>query len=85
MKHVMHVELPGGAGWQWLQEFDHEAYDGRGFGTFTMDKSQAKRFDNVETMFEFWRKVPDCFKVRPDGRPNRPLTALNVEFSTVED
>lgn len=69
---------------EFLKTFDHEAYDGRGFGTFTRHVAEAMHFPDHPAAFEFWRRVPKCKRRRPDGKPNRPLTALTVEiYATV--
>lgn len=65
---------------QYLESFDHEADGGCGYGTFTFDKNKAMKFDNFTLAVEFWRKVPDCMPLRPDGRPNRPLTCTTWDF-----
>ena len=66
---------------QFLRDFDHEAHDGRGEGEFTSDIEKAKEFANLVEAIEFWRRVPKCRPLRPDGKPNRPLTATTCEFS----
>lgn len=63
---------------QWVATFDHDAYDGRGYGTFTDKVNDAKRFHSNAAAFEFWRRRSRVKPTRPDGKPNRPLTALSV-------
>lgn len=65
---------------QYLESFDHEADGGRGYGTFTFDRDRAMKFDNFAHAIEFWRKVPRCMPLRPDGEPNRPLTCTTWDF-----
>jgi len=65
---------------QYVESFDHEAHDGRGYATFTSDLAKAMKFKQHGDAFEFWRKVPNNKKKRPDGKPNRPFTALSVEI-----
>lgn len=51
----------------------------------TADKSRAKRFDSREVFTE-WRTVSNVQPERPwDGRPNRPLTGLNIDIFKAED
>lgn len=45
----------------------------------TSDRSIARRFkDHAEALAE-WRTVSHVEAIRPDGRPNRPLTGLVIE------
>lgn len=62
----------------YLRAFDHEAHGGQGEGVFTNDLDQAMRFADSEAAFSFWRRVSRIRPVRPDGKPNRPLTALTI-------
>lgn len=69
---------------QYLQSFDHEAHGGIGFATFTNDPTKAMHFKtNIEAL-EFWRKVPNNKRLREDGKPNRPLTALTVTITRAD-
>lgn len=70
---------------QWLKSFDHEAHNGLGDGVFTAEPSRAMRFDSFAEALEFWKKVPLCNPMRPDGKPNRPLSATTVTFDEVDD
>lgn len=67
----------------YLKSFDHEHDNGTGWGEFTKDIMRAKQFDTREELFEFWTRVPKCRSWRPDGQPNRPLTALSVTIEPV--
>lgn len=54
---------------------------------FTRDPAEALTFDSFAHGFEFWRQESTSIPVRPDGRPNRPLTAFGIEcvdIATVE-
>lgn len=44
----------------------------------TPDIAEAHRFTSFLEATECWRRIPERTPVRPDGRPNRPLTALAV-------
>jgi len=68
---------------QWLKSFKHEAFGGRGHGEFTDDLDEAMRFANNAEAFEFWGKQSKTVPYRPDGRPNKPMTALTVEIETL--
>ncbi len=45
----------------------------------TPDVDKATKFDGPDA-FELWRKPDPRRPLRPDGRPNRPLTAFTVEI-----
>lgn len=47
--------------------------------TATPHKSDALRFASAVEAFALWRSTSTRTPVRPDGRPNRPLTAWTIE------
>jgi hypothetical protein len=61
-----------------LMSYDPEAHEGRGHTEFTDVLDKAIRFSSVHEAIEFIRQVPKNKPTRPDGKPNRPLTALNL-------
>jgi hypothetical protein len=63
---------------QWIESFDFEAFGGQGFGSFTRDKRKAMQFADVGEAFAFWRTRSRRRPLRPDGKPNRPLTSTHV-------
>lgn len=65
---------------QFLKSADFEAHGGRGFMTFTEDIDRAMTFPDATAAITFWRTQSKTVPKRPDGRPNRPLTALTVEI-----
>lgn len=40
--------------------------------------AHAKVFDDAHAALNFWRTVSPTAPVRPDGNPNRPLTAYTI-------
>ncbi len=68
---------------QWLLAFDFDAHGGKGFGQFTRDKMQAKRFPDLLAAFNFWRTTSAVRPMRGDGNPNRPLTCLTVQADPI--
>ena len=68
---------------QWLETFDHEAYGGQGYGTFTNDITKAKRFATASEALKFWGRQSTVRPLRPDGLPNKPLTALTVAIDPI--
>jgi hypothetical protein len=68
---------------QFLESFDHDAYDGRGYGEYTARPSKAKHFNSYGEALDFWGKRSTVKPLREDGKPNRPLTALTVVIETL--
>lgn len=69
---------------QWIEWFDPDAsatdppsYP-TGDGAATMDPAKALRFDTAADALAFWKQTSRVVPMRPDGKPNRPLTALTV-------
>lgn len=68
---------------QYLKTFDFEAHDGTGEISFTRDPDDAKQFADIGEAFAFLKRQPDCRPIRPDGHPNRPLTATTWEVKAI--
>jgi len=64
---------------QYLESFDVEAHDGRGTAAWTGDLESAMRFEDLVSAVGAWQTISKKRPRRPDGKPNRPLTAFNVE------
>ena len=64
----------------YLRSFDHEAFDGQGNADFTDEIADAMRFADHGKAMEFWNRIPKCKPLRPDGKPNKPLSATTVEI-----
>lgn len=58
---------------------------GRGAVVFTHEPAKARRFDTKTACFAAWSATHQRAPVRPDGRPNKPLTAYHAEFLPLED
>jgi hypothetical protein len=67
----------------YLERFDHEANGGLGFGAFTTDPAKALRFVDFAEAMQFWNKVPLSRPLRPDGKPNKPLSATSIAIEPV--
>jgi hypothetical protein len=48
-------------------------------------RAAALRFTDPTDAFELWRSVDPRDPVRPDGRPNRPLTAFTITVVPEEE
>ena len=69
---------------QFVESFNHEAVNGRGYGCFTKDIRLAMQFATMGEAIAFWRRVPKNRPTRPDGKPNRPLTALTITIERMK-
>lgn len=65
---------------QYLESYDPEAYDGRGDVSFTQDIRKAMRFSNTGEAMAFAMQTSKKRPLRPDGKPNKPLTAFHLMF-----
>jgi hypothetical protein len=68
---------------KYLAAFDPDAYQGRGLIRWTRDRSKAIAFPDFPAAALFWKTRSKVTPTRPDGRPNRPLTAYSVTFETI--
>lgn len=68
---------------QFLEWYDPDLPGEGALAGFTRDASKAKTFPDGAAALEEWRRVRSVDPVRPDGKPNRPLTAFTVELVEV--
>ena len=68
---------------QYLKSFDFEADNGLGFGVFTDRIEEAMLFPDLVAASTFWKTQSKVRPRRPDGKPNRPLTATTITFVKV--
>jgi hypothetical protein len=73
----------GGYKGMYVASYDPDAFGGRGEIVFTGTLSAAKQFPDQAAAFECWRQRSTVEPSRPDGKPNRPLTAYTVEMVRV--
>jgi hypothetical protein len=66
----------------YVKHYDPAAFNGRGNLVTTPDKDLAHRFPDAIAAAEYWRQSVGR---RPDGKPNRPLTAWTVDIQPRED
>ena len=67
----------------YVRSFDPSAHDGRGDLEVTDDIDQALVYPSINEAMMAWRAVPANRPRRPDGKPNRPMTAFSVELVPV--
>lgn len=81
---VIHSEWPQDGRPAYVRRFDPDANGGLGEVIWTQDVRLAWRFrDQVEAM-EYWRQPSTVLPLRPDGKPNRPLTAYSISVIPVD-
>jgi hypothetical protein len=68
----------------WLVDDDVDARDGRGTLQLSQDPAEARVFAHIGEALDYWRRPSQKTPLRPDGRPNRPLTAFTVELRSLE-
>ncbi len=64
----------------YLASYDPEAADGNGAAEWTPDPTQAMTFATAEAATACYHAIPRNRPLRPDGKPNRPLTIFSVAF-----
>lgn len=70
--------------WRYLESYDVNGDEGRGVVVLTDDKAKAIRFPTMREAMEAWRQQSTAVPLRPDGEPNRPLTAYHAAFEVVD-
>ena len=83
MKNVVMQLLDHPQGQVYLRSYDPDAYGGRGHARVTPDVAAAARFPDVVEGWKEWKRESTVLPLRPDGQPNRPLTAYTVTFVEV--
>lgn len=73
-------QIPHGS---WVQSYNPDAHDGYGDVTWTTDPEQALAFTDPSAALDCYRLVPLNRPTRPDGQPNRPLTAFTIEVEEI--
>ena len=61
----------------WLVWYDPAGNNGNGDAAWSHDPADAARFTDWEWA-ELWTAAPANRPLRPDGKPNRPITMLNL-------
>jgi len=57
--------------------------DGHGVLRVSGKQSEAKVFATSSEAIDFWRQPSSFVPLRPDGEPNRPLTAFTIEIEAL--
>ena len=67
----------------YLEWSDPDANFGKGDDRWTPDLAKAKRFLTFKDAIACWKAQSKFVPKRPDGKPNRPLTAWSVTIEEV--
>jgi hypothetical protein len=62
----------------YLEAYDVDAFGGRGHSALTTDPAKALTWASPSDVVEAWREQSTVRPQRPDGKPNRPLTAYTM-------
>jgi hypothetical protein len=68
---------------KYVKSFDPDAHQGRGAVTAVPKPEDALQFATTIEALELWKRVSTKHPLRPDGKPNRPLTAYSVELKSI--
>lgn len=67
---------------QYVKTYDpHDGVHGR--IEVTADLQHAMHYDDIAAAMTEWKRINKNHPWRPDGKPNRPLTAFTVELVNV--
>jgi hypothetical protein len=63
----------------YVKAYDPDFRWGRGEIVGTKDKDEALKFETLQGALTEYRRTSKVRPLRPDGKPNRPLTAYTIE------
>jgi hypothetical protein len=69
---------PSDADGGYVKHYDPSGNEGRGDLVLTRHRGQAKRYPSKAAAMDEWKRVSATHPTRPDGKPNRPLSAFSV-------
>jgi hypothetical protein len=69
----------------YLEWSNPDARHGRGDERWTAHLAKAKRFATFREAMECWKAQSTIRPFRPDGAPNRPMTAYSVSPVKIEE
>lgn len=64
----------------YLAAYDADQNGFAGLIAITSDPSKAMRFVDAGEALACWKRQSATMPIRPDGKPNRPLTAFHAEI-----
>ena len=63
---------------EWLKAYDPDQFEGTGGIMSTGDRSKARTFGTITEAWLCWNQVSTVRPRRPDGLPNKPLSAFTI-------
>ena len=69
----------------WVVDHDSNAAGGKGFTRLSQKKAEAKTFNSSREAIDFYNEQSTVQPLRPDGEPNRPMTAYTVSIRPVDE
>jgi hypothetical protein len=66
---------------RYVKTFTPDGHGGCGYLVTTDKIEEAKRYTSKADALEDWRAQSTTHPLRPDGKPNRPLTAFHCEIA----
>jgi hypothetical protein len=81
MKVIRLIDDLGG----FVESYDPDFMNGRGLIVRTRNIDKAKKFENHVEAQQEWARISATNPTRPDGRPNRPMSAITVMIIDEED
>src|SRR5512143_273117 len=76
--HVLDQKAESPVG-KFITGFRPLAHAGQGEVLFSPHLQDALAFESKTEAIAYYRQIPAHRRIRPDGQPNRPLTAFTVE------
>lgn len=67
----------------YVQDLDADAHQGRGHVTWANNAYHAKHFPDTDSALAYYHTQSKKYPTRPDGQPNKPLTAYTVDIMPV--
>ena len=62
----------------YLKAYDPDGREGMGHIEWTPNRWEAMQFTQAFGALDTWRRQSTVHPLRPDGKPNRPLTAYSI-------
>ena len=70
---------------QYIENYDVDAHDGMGTADLTDDINKARKFESFIDVMQAWKTQSNVRPLRPDRKPNRPLTYFTVSPKIAEE
>ena len=65
---------------RYVRDMDFNAYNGIGHLQTTPQRAKALQFDSIVDAYAYYGRQSKVNPIRPDGKPNRPLTAYTISI-----